>query len=61
MLLSIKLLFFFSKCILVSKGEMGIVKSIFEDFKVSREILMRKEREHFLGSNTSLNQDEQFA
>ena len=36
-------------------------KSIYEDFKLKREILMRKEREQFLGSNLTLNQDEQFA
>ena len=52
---------FFLKIILVTEGEVSIAKSIFEDFKVGREIVMRKEREHFLGSNTSLNQDEQFA
>jgi hypothetical protein len=36
-------------------------KALLDEFKVGREILIRRESEKFLGSNMSLNQDEQFA
>ena len=56
-------LIFFSFVILSETSPIDVLssKTIFENFKVSREITMRKEREMFLGSNITLNQDEQFA
>jgi hypothetical protein len=54
---------FLSFAILCETSPVDILsaKTIFEEFKVSREITMRKERKMFLGSNITLNQDEQFA